>query len=179
MRNLLQHNQRLDEEFAVQPGKKMIELLEMVLDRIKNPVRCMDIAVPFNNLVWRSLDDPVMPVIRIMNDRNISHVPILKDKRVVGDFSDNCIFPYLLGDTNCHIDEKTRFRDLQEYIGLEKHPSERFRFVAYDEKVMNVKKYYEESRRDHERIGLIFLTETGHPDERLLGILTSWLIIGN
>lgn len=92
VRNLLQHNQRLDEEFAVQPGKKMIELLEMVLDRIKNPVRCMDIAVPFNNLVWRSLDDPVMPVIRIMNDRNISHVPILKDKRVVGDFSDNCIF---------------------------------------------------------------------------------------
>ena len=74
--------------------------LDMVLDRIKNPVRCMDIAVPFNDLVWRSLDDPVMPVIRIMNDRNISHVPILKDKRVVGDFSDNCIFPYLLGDTN-------------------------------------------------------------------------------
>ena len=139
----------------------------------------MDIAVPFNDLVWRSLDDPVMPVIRIMNDRNISHVPILKDKRVVGDFSDNCIFPYLLGDTNCHIDEKTRFRDLQEYIELEKHPSERFRFVAYDEKVSNIKKYYEESRRDHERIGLIFLTETGHPDERLLGILTSWLIIGN
>jgi len=82
VRNLLQHNQRLDEEFAVQPGKKMIELLDMVLDRIKNPVRCMDIAVPFNDLVWRSLDDPVMPVIRIMNDRNISHVPILKDKRV-------------------------------------------------------------------------------------------------
>ena len=45
--------------------------------------------------------------------------------------------------------------------------------------MMKVKKYYEESRRDHERIGLIFLTETGHPDERLLGILTSWLIIGN
>ena len=45
VRNLLQHNQRLDEEFAVQPGKKMIELLDMVLDRIKNPVRCMDIAV--------------------------------------------------------------------------------------------------------------------------------------
>ena len=179
VRNLLQHNQRLDEEFAVQPGKKMIELLDMVLDRIKNPVRCMDIAVPFNDLVWRSLDDPVMPVIRIMNDRNISHVPILKDKRVVGDFSDNCIFPYLRGDTNCHIDEKTRFRDLQEYIELETHPSERFRFVAYDEKVSNIKKYYEESRRDHERIGLIFLTETGHPDERLLGILTSWLIIGN
>lgn len=80
VRNLLQHNQRLDEEFAVQPGKKMIELLDMVLDRIKNPVRCMDIAVPFNDLVWRSLDDPVMPVIRIMNDRNISHVPILRIK---------------------------------------------------------------------------------------------------
>ena len=77
------------------------------------------------------------------------------------------------------MDGRTRFRDVQVYIELEKHPSERFRFVAYDEKVMNVKKYYEESRRDHERIGLIFLTETGHPDERLLGILTSWLIIGN
>ena len=161
------------------PEKKMIELLDTVLDRIKNPVRCMDVAVPFNSLVWRSLDDAVMPVIKIMNDRNISHVPVLKDRRVVGDFSDNCIFPFLLGDQNCQIDGKTKFRDLQKYIKLENHPSECFKFVAYDEKVSNVKKIYEEARASHERIGLIFLTETGRPDERLLGILTSWLIIGN
>ncbi len=96
------------------PEKKMIELLDTVLDRIKNPVRCMDVAVPFNSLVWRSLDDAVMPVIKIMNDRNISHVPVLKDRRVVGDFSDNCIFPFLLGDQNCQIDGKNEIPGFAE-----------------------------------------------------------------
>lgn len=178
VRNLLQHNQRLDEEFAVQPGQKMIELLDMVIDRIKNPVRCMDIAIPYNDLLWKSMEDMVMPTIKIMNDRNISHVPILQDRRVIGDFSDNCVFPYLLGDEKCHIDANTRFKDLKEYLDLDSHPSEVFKFVPYDEKLTKVERLYEEARTAHERIGLVFLTENGRPDERLLGVLTSWIIIG-
>lgn len=73
------------------------------------------------------------------------------------------VFFRICWETQIVILMKTRFRDLQEYIELEKHPSERFRFVAYDEKVMNVKKYYEESRRDHERIGLIFFNRDRTP----------------
>jgi predicted transcriptional regulator len=156
----------------------MIELIDMVIDRIKNPVRCCDVAIPFNELVWKSLDDLVMPTIKLMNDRNISHVPILKDRRVVGDFSSNCVFPYLLGDENCHIESKTRFRDLNRYLDLKSHPSETFKFIPYDEKLSYAEKLYEENYANHDRIGLIFLTENGKPDERLLGILTSWLIVG-
>jgi CBS domain-containing protein len=178
VRNLLQHNQKLDEEFAVQPGEKMIELLDMVIERIKNPVRCCDVAIPFNDLVWRSMDDMVMPTIKLMNDRNISHVPILKDRRVVGDFSANCVFPFLLGAEDCHIDSSTRFRDLNKYLVLDAHPSETFKFIPYDEKLSYAEKLYEENYDNHDRIGLIFLTQNGKPDERLLGILTSWLILG-
>lgn len=179
VRNLLQHNQRLDEEFPVEPSAKMIELLDSVINRIKNPLRCCDIAIPYNNLLWKSMDDMVMPVIRVMNDRNISHVPILKDRRVVGDFSDNCVFPYLLGDKNCQIDDTTRFRDLEGYLGLNAHPSEVFKFIKYNEKVSFAESLYEAANQQHERIGLIFLTENGRQEERLLGILTSWLILGN
>ncbi len=178
VRNLLQHNQRLDEEFPVEPSKKMIELLDTVIDRIKNPVRCSDVGVPYSQLLWRAPDDLVMPTIRIMNDRNISHVPILDGRRVVGDFSDNCVFPFLLGDAGVRLDEKTRFRDLSQYLGLNSHPSEVFKFVAADTKLSQVEKLYEDARNKHERIGLVFLTETGRPDERLLGVLTAWLIVG-
>ncbi|MGN0396146.1 MAG: hypothetical protein ACI4EF_12350 [Coprococcus sp.] len=178
VRNLLQHNQRLDEEFAVEPGTKMIELLDSVIEMIKNPVRCSDVGVPYSQLVWRAPDDLVMPTIRLMNDRNISHVPILDGRRVVGDFSDNCVFPFLLGDTGAKLDENTRFRDLQQYLDLNSHPSEVFKFVAADTKLTQVEKLYEEARNKHERIGMVFLTETGRPDERLLGVLTSWLIVG-
>lgn len=178
VRNLLQHNQKLDEEFAVEPGNKMIELLDSVIDRIKNPVRCCDIAIPFKDLLWKSLDDYVMPAIKVMNDRNISHVPILTDRRVVGDFSDNCVFPYLLGDEKCHIDNNTRFRDLEEYLSLDNHPSEVFQFIKYNAKLSVAEKLYEEAYSRHERVGLIFLTENGRPEERLLGVLTSWVILG-
>lgn len=178
VRNLLQHNQKLDEEFAVEPGAKMIALLDSVIDMIKNPVRCSDVGVPYSQLLWRSPDDLVMPAIRIMNDRNISHVPILDGRRVVGDFSDNCVFPFLLGDTGVNLDENTKFRDLQRYLDLDAHPSEIFKFVAADTKLYQVEKMYEEARNRHERIGLVFLTENGRPEERLLGVLTSWLIVG-
>lgn len=178
VRNLLQHNQRLDEEFPVEPSIKMVELLDMVIDRIKNPVRCSDVGIPYSQLLWRTPDDLVMPTIRIMNDRNISHVPILEGRRVVGDFSDNCVFPFLLGDAGVSLGEKTRFRDLDKYLDLNSHPSEIFKFVPADMKLSYVEKLYEEARNNHERIGLVFLTENGKPDERLLGVLTSWLIVG-
>ena len=158
VRNLLQHNQKLDDEFPVEPSNKMIELLDTVIDRIKNPVRCIDVAILDRNLIWRSYEDRVLPTIKLMNEKNISHIPILKDRRVVGDFSDNCVFPFLLD--------------------LEAHPSEVFKFIPADSKLSYAEKLYEEARNRHERIGLVFLTANGRSDERILGILTAWLIIG-
>lgn len=178
VRNLLQHNQKLDDEFPVEPSNKMIELLDTVIDRIKNPVRCIDVAILDRNLIWRSYEDRVLPTIKLMNEKNISHIPILKDRRVVGDFSDNCVFPFLLGDDNCHVDENTRFKDLKQYLDLEAHPSEVFKFIPADSKLSYAEKLYEEARNRHERIGLVFLTANGRSDERILGILTAWLIIG-
>lgn len=179
VRNLLQHNQKVDEEFAVVPSDKMIAMLDTVIDKIKNPVRCIDVAIPFSSLVWRGPADYVMPTIKIMNDRNISHVPILRDKRVIGDFSDNCVFPYLLGDADCQINDNTRFEDLEKYIGLEDHPSENFQFVKAWDKLSEAEKLYEDAYKRHERIGMIFITENGLPTERLIGVLTSWIIMGN
>ena len=179
VRNLLQHNQKVDEEFAVIPSDKMIQMLEDVIDKVKNPVKCIDVAIPFTNLVWRSPFDYVMPAIKIMNDRNISHVPILRDKRVIGDFSDNCVFPYLLGDKDCQIDDKTKFEDLGKYIGLDAHPSESFKFISAWAKLSEAEKMYEDAYKRHERIGMIFLTENGQPSERLIGVLNSWVIMGN
>ena len=77
VRNLLQHNQKLDDEFPVEPSNKMIELLDTVIDRIKNPVRCIDVAILDRNLIWRSYEDRVLPTIKLMNEKNISHIPIV------------------------------------------------------------------------------------------------------
>ena len=86
VRNLLAHNQRIGESFAVEPSDAMIALMEETLEKVKNPVRCVDVWVPFNKMIWRTKKDNVLQTMQVMRSAGFSHVPILDNRRVTGVF---------------------------------------------------------------------------------------------
>lgn len=100
-------------------------------------------------------------------------MPILDEGKVVGVFSGSTLMNCVLFE-HINFTEETTFRDIRDRLTFDQHPSETFRFVARDELVSKISDMFDETLRQEERIGMIFVTEHGKTDEELLGIITAW-----
>ncbi len=174
VRNLLIHNPRVHNAYAVEPSEGMISLLEATIQRVKKPLRAMDIAVGIEQIYWRTIDDFVLPVMIVMNEKSISHIPILENGIVKGVFSDNTIMEYLLDETIIEAAGNMRFSDLKKYLPMETHKSDSFRFIARDKLVAEINDIFADAVAKSDRIGLLFVTAHGRKTEKLLGIITAW-----
>ena len=172
VRNLLSHMPKVGGRYAVEPSEEMIALLERTARRIRNPERAKHICVPKSRMTWRKMSDPVFPAMREMNEKLYSHIPILEDDVVVGVFSENTLIGCLLDAGRVNIDSATRFSDLAKYLPLDAHRAESFRFVGRNTPTAELEAIFAEAQARSERIGLVFVTHSGKPTEKVLGILS-------
>lgn len=179
VRNLLQHNPKVQNEFAVEPSSKMIDLLSQTIEKVRNPQKAGEIAIPINEVYWKTVEDLVYPTMQDMKKNIYTHVPILNDGKVTGVFSDNTLFAYILEDGIIGIDGNTKFIDLGEHLSLQNHPSEIFMFAKFNTLVSQIEDMFEAAFQKNQRIGMIFLTENGNENERLRGIITPWDVLAN
>lgn len=179
VRNLLQHKPKVGGQFLVQPSQEMVEFLRKTLERIEHPVRCRDVAVPFEKMYWKSMDDGVFPAVRTLKNAAYTHIPILKDRRVEGIFTVNGLFNYLVDRGESGLTEATRFRDMREFLRLDAHPSEVYLFARADAPVDELEEEFQAAQEKGRRVGMVFLTHSGKPNEKVLGILTAWDMIGH
>lgn len=178
VRNLLQHKPKVSDSYAVIPSDEMISLLRETVKKVKNPPRAKDIAIPVSSVLFKSMGDLVRPTMLEMQRNVFTHIPILENNIVVGVFSENTIFSYLVDEEIVGIEEGMKFSNLAEYLPLDKHRSETFRFVRHDLEVEKIALLFEKALEKQDRIGLVFTTRTGKMDEPLLGIITAWDIAG-
>jgi predicted transcriptional regulator len=177
VRNFLQHNPKIDSGFAVEPSLKMVELLTRLIEKLKNPLKSGEIAIPMQDVYWKKMDDLVLPTMHDMKKNTYTHVPILEDGRVIGVFSDNTLFAYILEDGIIGIDATTKFHDIKKHLEIKDRPSEIFKFAKFNTMVSEIEDIFEIAFRKNERIGMIFLTEKGSENEKLRGIITPWDLI--
>ena len=174
VRGILQHRPRVGKTYAVEPSDDMVSLLRTTVEKVKNPPKAKDIAVPISSVLYKSMDDLVLPTMLEMQEKVFTHVPILKDGIVVGVFSENTLFSFLADDRIVEIADEMRFSDLSDYLPLERHRAESFRFVRQNKLVAEISGMFEDALSKQDRIGLVFTTNTGKSNEPLLGIITAW-----
>lgn len=179
VRNLLSHNPKLNKRYAVEPNGEMIALLEQTIEKVRNPKRARNIFIPRNKVCCRSMDDYVYPTMIEMRDNVYTHIPILEDDVVVGVFSENTLLSYLIDDEIVSIDENVKFSDIAKYLPMDKHTAESFRFVSQNMLLSEVDDIFAEALKNVDRIGLIFVTNSGKSTEKLLGIISAWDVAGN
>jgi len=178
VRNLLTHNPKVKNRYAVEPSEEMILLLEQTTERIRNPQRAKHIFIPRDKVSCRSMDDYVLPAMKEMNECVYTHIPILKDGIVVGVFSENTLLSYLIDDEIVSIDHSVKFSDIAKYLPMENHRAEVFRFISQDTRVSEIEEMFAGAVQGQVRIGLIFVTANGKPTEKLLGIISAWDVAG-
>ncbi len=174
VRNLLQHNPKIDGQYAVTPGENMLRLLENVLQRVINPPRACDAALKIQSIYHRGLDAAVLRTMRDMVKRDLSKIPITQKGRVIGVFSQETLFSRALSTGLPPLSENTRLHELRDFLTIDR---KYYRFAPYRAPLDEIEAMFDEAYARHVRIRSVFLTENGKPDEALLGLITPWELI--
>lgn len=179
LRNFLQHNARLGEDFAAEPTEAAIAFVNELTAMVNNRPRCRDICVLKKDIIWRRLEDPVQPAIAQMRAEGHSSIPILRDGRVIGVFDERSLFQYISQFGAAGFPSTLTFRDLQPYISVSERDMQLFAFASMNAYVDDVVALFERQLENGKRVRLVLLTNSGKPTDRIRGILTPWDIIAH
>lgn len=174
IRNILQHNAKINGDHVLRPNESLLNLLENILGRLQNPILACDIAVKTKDVYHRALSSPVIESMHYMINNDISKLPILDNGRIIGLFSQETLFYRAISADLHPIDKNTRFYHIKDFL----HINEKYyRFAPYDARIEEIENIFSDASSRRIRIHIIFLTNSGDPNENLLGIITPWELI--
>lgn len=173
VRNLLSHRPKISDDYMVEPSEAMLRLLEKVISQVECPAIARNIMVPVDKVISGTMEDKVLPALGRMYESAISNIPILEDGRICGVFSDSTFIQCTLSG-KLQLGENTKFKEIREELRPESHKSEIFLFAEKATPVSELSDHFEEYGKDGKKVSMIFVTETGKPEEKLLGIITAW-----
>lgn len=184
LRNVVIHEEKFKQDIAI-PTDAYLKKVEGILTTLENPQTAIDIAT--KGLYCCDPNDRILDVIKVMVERIYSQVPVVEDKKngdgFIGVFSETCLL-HLLGNVGTKtftsglaLKDTTKIKDMLELI--KKPINESWYFINRDTDVYKIKDMFysmvfNDAAIPKSRLGVLFVTEHGRKDEKLLGIITSW-----
>ena len=178
VRNILSHNAQVDGSPVVEPSQALLDQLREIVESVSHPLGVLTFATPASSIMTARYDYMALRLMRDMLTNGFSHVPVLDGERFLGIFSVSTIFSYLAAHPGAIIDETTRVKMFRAFLPAEKHVTERFLFLGPDNTYVDVKHIFEQGARKRKRIAALFITDTGDPRGKLLGLVTPWDVLG-
>ena len=175
-RNLLSHNPKINGEYLVYPSEEMIKLLDEVIQKVTKPLKASNVMVKKSELCFMSMQDKVKDAMTTMKEHSYKYIPILEDGVLVGMFSAKTILDIMTSEGVDAFKDDAIFESISKYISIENVSSKTFAFVGNSTPLCEVKDIFKEDVEHKERINIIFVTQHGKSDEKLLGIITAWEI---
>jgi len=178
LRNLLTHNANLGGIPVAEPSGPVMDAIREILDFVREPPLALEFATRGEQVMKATTQQKVMRVMDVMDKNGFSHIPVMDDGKFLGVFSSGVIMRYLLGSRGEGITAETTIGDLSDYIAVEKH-TENYEFVSKGTSYFTVRDMFEKVKGRNQRVSVIFITENGGQDQKLLGVLTPWDVLGN
>ena len=171
VRNFLQHEGKINNEFAITASDEMIKKIDEIIEFVKNPIRIKDVYIPLSKVYYKGLNNYVYPSMLSMDYKKYSHIPILKDKKLIGVFSKTSIFKYLLEEDINKLNDDLSFKDIEKYISLDE---EYYLYEKLQTPVEEVKEEVVRCFKHNKRVAIIFVTKDGTINSELVGLLTPY-----
>ncbi len=176
VRNLLSHQAKINGQYPVSPGNNVLQMLKQVLDMLEDPPRVEDAMTPVEKLLTADMDSPVLPIMRQMRQRGLSHVPLLQNGRVEGVFSVETVFQAVLD--GCSVGEGVTMADYAAYLPPETHMGNKFAYIRRSQTLAEAEAMFQKSRDRDRKLRVLLVTSNGTPDKPLLGVLTPHDLMG-
>lgn len=177
VRNLLSHQAKLKGEYAVTPSDAMQQMLQEILNKLEDPPRVSSVMTPVAKMLVATPQTLVLQVMRRMRQQGFSHVPMLKNGRVVGVFSVDTIFQAVV-DGACYAEGETPLSVFAPYLPLDRHMEQNFKFVSRDMPLADAELLFDRASRRGNKLKLLLVTATGSIDDPLLGVVTPYDLLG-
>ena len=178
IRNVLTHNSKQGGESVVEPSEAVLNNLKECIEFIKKPPLAITYATMPENILKVNLSANVLSTMAKMNKQGFSNVPVLDSNLFMGVFSTSTVFEYILKNPENPINFKTTIRDIYRNIDIKNH-SGNYVFVPINSSLLEVRKIFERVEGKNRRVSVIFITKNGKSDERILGLLTPWDVMGD
>lgn len=181
VRNINTHQRNDKYGYVVCPNPDMNIKLKTIIDEIKNPptIYNSNICVKRQNMYCRNIDDTIEETIKVMIEKVYTHILIFENDVLVGVFSENTLLDIVNKETGILIGKDTTFRAFQDYLKIENHSSEEFKFISRNKNIYDIEDIFKDYFTRNKRLGCVYITENGKENEKILGMLTAWDIFGN
>lgn len=166
LRNLLSH----ENDVAV-PEEAFVVRFEKIAQEILNPSKAIDIATTGERLFYCSPLTQVSSLVKRMEEKHLSHVPLLVNGQVKAVFSSKTFFYYYREHGTLNVEKDAcvaDFIDLNDAHAL----LEEYAFIARDADARSLKDRFAKKNEKEKRLAVLFVTQHGKKDEPLLGIIT-------
>ena len=175
VRNFLAHEPKIDKEFAIIPSDEMIELIKDLIGMVNIAPAINTVMKRIEDCYYRSENDFVINSLKKLSHKLYTHIPIIKNNKVIGVLSKDSIFNYLLDNDFEKIGEDIKFKDLEEYTRLDK---DKYLFVKSNTTIDEVIVRIEEEVKKGNRTLYIFITIDGTRNSNVLGLITPIDLLG-
>ena len=165
LRNCLTHDE-IDGEYPFLVSENLVEKAREKLNLMKK--NAGDICIRRERLSTASLSDRLISAISLMSKKDYSYLPVLDENDLLQYvFSLNSIVEILASG---HYNKSAMLEEYTAYIGIENR-NEYYSFVKAEELAVNVRSLFEK-RMNNKVCNLIFVTEDGTQNSKVLGIIT-------
>lgn len=166
IRNLLSHNND-----TVIPSEEFLSRFLLLSERILNPLSCYSICS--KKIESCTYQDSLYSILSKMDELSLSHLPILnKEGAIVGVFSRSVFFDCILEDRKVKLSDDMTLLYFKDKTKLHSHLTEDFRFVKRTDSANTAFNLLLKKDAHEKNIALLFVTEHGREDEKVLGIIT-------
>lgn len=179
LRNIIDHNPyRVKAHPMATPHADIVRQYEDIKNAVLHPKKAFKIAVTAPKIYTTTMESNALEVMETMNKKAYSHVPVIEKDKMVGVFSESIILSYLVKQKDSLITREVKVKEFAEFIPINNHLSEYFEFVDRDSLLVEVQNLFGQGLKEGKRIAVVFITEHGKREEKLLGIITPWDVAG-
>jgi predicted transcriptional regulator len=172
LRNAIVH--RSTGEMIAQPSDQALHKIQELEQKLTNPPRALDIAS--KPIYAVQSDEYISTLVRTMNEKHFSYVPIYEGSTFKGVFSEHTLTRWLASIatdqgftiTEQHVNQVYDFLDSQD----DKYNA--YRFVDKDKDAFSIREDFIQYMSKNKRLSAVFVTDSGSPQQDILGIITAW-----
>lgn len=168
LRNAVVHQRERSYEYLSIPLPSIVENLERIRDQFKSPER---VYPKFGKVVTSfQAEDVLSTVLTEIHAKDYSQFPIYKQNSFLGLLTENGITRWLANHstqvmTLIELDEVTVF----DLLGQEEQRSN-YQFIPRDTTMLDAENFFVRNTL----LEALLITQTGKPNEKLMGIITRW-----
>ncbi|SES66577.1 CBS domain-containing protein [Oceanobacillus limi] len=170
LRNAIVHD-KIDTMHAIaEPHDSVVEKIEGIEKEITQP----KLVVPMfeRKVVTFQVEDSLSKVLSAIHNRGFSKFPVYQGKEFKGLFTESAITKWL-ADNHFASGSETLIKEILPY-----QKNENFKFISKTATVYEAIGIFREQIGKGNRIDALLITENGKNAEELLGIITSWDMMG-